>query len=148
MPNSQNKDQESARILSKDELADTYRKILGSSNCWVLFKNGTCIQPREKTEDISSKALELLAKYGPIQTGTPASDFNIMSLTGIEGWIVTCGHPDIVNYISPRELGPNTAFGDGHTIELLSRLHRDSDTKNPIIIHVEDEEMIYTPRIK
>lgn len=123
--------------LSKDFLIDTYKKIIvGHQKSWVLFENGTCIILMNPEKDLSSQALTLLAQYGPVQAGTPAGDFSVITLTATEGWSVTCHHPDIINYVSPKELGSDKV---DYKVGLLGRSKRDMDAKNPTIIHVEDK---------
>ncbi len=130
----------------KDFLIDTYRKmIIGEQKSWVLFENGTCIILMNPEKDLSSQALTLLAEYGSVQSGTPAGDFSIICLTAMEGWCVECHHPDIINYVSPEELGfPPEELAKNKlemVVGLLGRSKRDTDAKHPLIIHVEDKRV-------
>src|SRR5512138_3506456 len=90
-----------------DDLVEIWRKLSADDNkSWVLFENGTCVMlPDAKPgDDLAEKAKAIMREWGPVVVGTDAADFNVLPLSDYPGWVVTCHHPDILNYISPDEM--------------------------------------------
>src|SRR3954470_5207367 len=95
---------------SVDDLVEAWRSsIAGEGKSWVLFEHGTCVIFTNATGDIEKQAHDLLAEWGPVQVATPSADFNVIELAEQPGWVVTCHPPDILNYVSPDEMGPEPA---------------------------------------
>ncbi|MEO8287310.1 MAG: hypothetical protein ABI670_12870 [Chloroflexota bacterium] len=119
-----------------NNLLAAWRKIIGDdTRSWVLFEYGTCVLVSGSKGDLSQEATSLLAEWGPAHAGTPSGDFWVDELTDDLGWMVTCHHPDILNYISRDEEDPET--GD-MMIGLIGRARRDADAAELNIVHVED----------
>jgi hypothetical protein len=79
-----------------------------------------------------------MSTWGPVHAGTPAGDFNTISLLDPPGgWIVTGHHPDMLNYVSPEDFtDPNPS---DLVIGLLGRGNRDQDAHTLQIVHIEDK---------
>src|SRR5438270_5939041 len=124
--------------MTTDELVEIWRQIMvGEGKSWVLFEHGTCVILTQPEADLAAQATGLMREWGPVQVGTDAGDFDVISLENSPGWVVTCHHPDILNYVSPDEF-------DGKEpqeimIGLLGRSMRDQDGRELHVIHVEDK---------
>jgi hypothetical protein len=95
---------------------------------WVLFDHGTCVLLREAQEPPAYQAQALLRKWGPVYAGSPAGDFDVVTLPNKAGWIVTCHHPDILNYLAPEELPKDTDTDEKEfVLGLMGRSKRDRD---------------------
>jgi hypothetical protein len=110
--------------------------ILGDQKSWVLFKNGTCVILMEPEADLSTQAVALMKKWGPVHAGCSAGDFGTINLTNALGWVVTSHHNDILTYVGPGEVGQPDATD--LVVGLLGRGKRDQDARELEIIHVED----------
>lgn len=120
-----------------ESLIETWRKIiLGEEKSWVLFENGTVVILMEPQTDLSAQAAELMQEWGKVLVGTPAGDFSIIKLEDDPGWVVTCHHPDILNYVSAEEIGKDA---NDWKIGLRGRSKRDEDATDLNAIHVEDK---------
>ena len=120
-----------------DSLIEAWRQIIvGGEKSWVLFENGTCVILMNPEADLRQQANELMREWGPVRAGTPAGDFSVIELPQHPGWVVTCHHPDILNYVSPDEV---EAGASDVIIGLLGRSKRHQDAEGLIIIHVEDK---------
>lgn len=123
--------------MDTDELVDVWRRIIvGDSKSWVLFENGTCVILTQPGPDLAAQATALLEEWGPVQVGTPSADFNVIHLAEQPGWVVTCHHADILNYVPPDEIDspePAEVF-----IGLTGRTMRDQDARDLQVAHVED----------
>jgi hypothetical protein len=110
--------------------------IVGDHKSWVLFEHGTCVIVVDPAEDLAGQAVEILREYGPVVAGTPAGDFNTITLDAAPGWVVTGHHPDVLTYVSPTE-----AEEDASTLAvgLTGRSKRDRDGTELNVIHVEDK---------
>jgi hypothetical protein len=117
----------------------TWRKLSADDNkSWVLFENGTCVMlpDAKRGDDLAESARALMREWGPVVAGTPAGDFNVLYLSGHPGWVVTCHHADILNYLSPDDM-----VQDGTPemmIGLIGRSRRDQDAQELNVVHVED----------
>lgn len=123
------------RVMA-DSLVDTWRQIIvGDGKSWVLFAHGTCVIVFNSAEDLEAHALDVMREFGPVHPGTPSGDFNVVKLPEPFGWVVTCEHPDVLNYVSPDEVRSDTPEV---TIGLLGRGRRHRDAQELRITHVED----------
>jgi hypothetical protein len=127
-------------IPPPDQIVNAWKSIIiDKSKSWVVFSHGTCVvlimQP---LPDLQLQAIELMRKYGPVHTGSPAGDFSIIDLTNYPGWAVTCHHNDILTYVAPDELNIETISNDV-TIGLYGRAKRNLDALRAEVIHVEDK---------
>jgi hypothetical protein len=46
--------------------------VTDSSTTWVLFSHGTLVFMRGQSERLEESAKQLLADWGPVQTGSPS----------------------------------------------------------------------------
>jgi hypothetical protein len=76
-----------------------------------------------------------MAEWGPVHAGSPAGDFSVIKLEDDPGWVVTGHHPDMLNYVSPEEVGEAPS---DVSVGLLGRSKRARDASELQIIHVED----------
>jgi hypothetical protein len=124
--------------MSTDELVQAWRKMAaGEGKSWVLFEHGTCVILTQPEADLAAQALALLREWGPVQAGTDSGDFNVIYPASQPGWVVTCHHPDILNYVSPDEF--NGSEPQEFMIGLLGRSMRDQDGRELQVVHVEDK---------
>ncbi len=119
------------------DLLSVYKKIIiDSSMNWVLFKNGTCVMLLKPEKDIQAQAIKILKEHGSVVAGTPSGDFEVTKIPEINGWVVTGNYPGIMMYVSQEEAGKkNSDFEIG----IAGRTKRQKDTKELIVIHVEDK---------
>jgi hypothetical protein len=118
------------------ELIQAWRaSIRGADKSWVVFEHGTCVVLPEPEEDLAAQATALLKEYGPVHVGTPAGDFNVITLESGLGWVVTTHHPDVLNFVGRDEVSPGTA---DVMIGLLGRSRRAQDAGELRVLHVED----------
>ena len=111
--------------------------IIGDNKSWVLFEHGTCVILMEPKEDLATQAIEIMKEYGPVHVGTGSADMGITGLSNYPGWVVTGHHPDMLNYVSPKEL--KTDNPSDLVIGFLGRSKREADSKSLKIIHIEDK---------
>lgn len=112
------------------------RVVVGDGKSWVVFRHGTCVvlpAPRPRA-DLAAAAVRILRRYGPVQAGTPAGDFEVVTLDPGPGWVVLGHHPDVLNYVDPGEVSD----GDDAFVGLLGRAGRDRDGRELEVAHVED----------
>lgn len=112
------------------------RIIVGAGKSWVVFAQGTCVvlpNPDPAT-DLAAAATALLREYGPVHVGSPAGDFDVVTLDPGPGWAVTCHHPDILTYVAPDEV----PGGEDLVVGLHGRGKRDQDAHELKVLHVED----------
>ena len=97
----------------------------------MVLENGTCVvlegSVKEKDSAVE-KATEVILSFGPVVAGTPAGDFNVTKVRHNDGWIVTCAHPDVLNFVSPAEIDGGAE--DGMSVGLLGRSKREADGRN------------------
>jgi hypothetical protein len=121
------------------DLVATWRKLIADeTRSWVLFENGTCVALPDASpgDDLAASAIALMREWGPVQVATPSADFNVLPLAGLPGWVVTCHHPDILNYLSPDDMV--TEDTPEMMIGLIGRSRRDLDSQELKVVHVED----------
>lgn len=126
------------------EPAEIWRKIIVSNpSAWVLFEHGTCVILKDGGENAGEAARALLAKWGPVHAGTPSADFDVIPLRDVPGYVVTCHHPDILNYVPPEENdddGGEEGDDDDSSdvlVGLLGRGDRDLDAQELRVVHIE-----------
>ncbi|NHI94756.1 MAG: hypothetical protein EAX96_19855 [Candidatus Lokiarchaeota archaeon] len=120
-------------------IIETWRSIIiTEDSSWVIFEHGTCIvfKSPDPPLNLKKEAIDLLKKWGPVVPGTPSGDFNIISLEQQSGWVITCHHPDIINYVDRSEFDEFQLVGEVN-IGLLGRSKRDADAKSLKVIHIE-----------
>ena len=116
---------------------DTWRKIIvGDDKSWVLFANGTCVVLMEPEDDLESQAIELMKEWGPVHAGSPAGDFNTVTLPDNLGWVATCHHNDILTLVLRDELEGEP---EDVMVGLYGRSKRDQDAHDLQVIHIEDK---------
>ncbi|WP_228452184.1 hypothetical protein [Chryseobacterium sp. c4a] len=103
---------------------------------WVLFKNDTYIIFDDITivENVQEEAIRLMKEFGPILAGGPAGDFNVIHLNSTEGWLVSGHGYGMYTYVHPSEL--DNEIPNDLEIGLFGRSKRNSDGKNPEIVHI------------
>lgn len=111
--------------------------IIGPGKSWVVFENGTCVVLMAPDgSDPATQATALLQEYGQVQTGTPSADFEIIELAEYPGWVVTCHHPDILNYVPADALAEKAGPPD-LLVGLMGRSARDEDARHPVVIAIQ-----------
>ncbi|GII45661.1 hypothetical protein Psi02_20850 [Planotetraspora silvatica] len=120
--------------MNHEIVIETWRRLLDPAKSWVLFTHGTCVILMEPAGDLAQQATTILREYGPVHVGSPAGDFDVITLDDVPGWAVTGHHPDVLTYVAPDELEEH-----GHLhVGLLGRDKRDRDGREPAVVHVED----------
>ncbi len=123
--------------MKPDQLVEAWRSIIvGGDKCWVLFEHGTCVILTQPEADLAAQATELLKEW-PVQAGTDSGDFDVIALAEFPGWVVTCQHPDILDYVSPDEFDEREPADV--LVGLIGRSVRDQDARDPHVVHVEDK---------
>ncbi len=124
-----------------ENIIDTYRSIITTEDAsWVIFEHGTCVifKNPDPNLDLKKEAINLLKEWGPVYPGTPAGDFNVTGLENDPGSIVTCHHPDIINYVKRSDVARDEfQLVNEAQIGLFGRSRRDLDAKSLKVIHVE-----------
>jgi len=128
-------DSHAAVPLPADLIAFWRRWIAGEWKAWVLFRQGTCVVLTDPVPDPRTRAVELLKDWGPVEVGSPAGDFSVVSAPKYPGWVVTCHHPDILTYVRPDEL-PSGKRGS-LSVGVYGRRKRDTDAAELEVIHIE-----------
>ena len=124
------------RWSTMNPLVDNWRRIIvGDGKSWVLFANGTCVILMEPQDDLEAQAIELMREWGPVHAGSPAGDFNTITLPDDPGWVVTCHHNDILTYVGPDEMDGEP---EDVAVGLFGRSKRDQDSQDLQVIHIED----------
>ena len=124
--------------MTTEELTEVWRHIVvGENKSWVLFEHGTCVILAQPENDLAAQATALLKEWGPVRAGTDSGDFDVIAPTDYPGWVVTCYHPDIIDYVSPAEFDSDPP--DEVVIGLIGRSKRDQDARELHVVHVEDK---------
>jgi methyltransferase (TIGR00027 family) len=113
---------------------EALRRAVLPGRAWVLFRNGTYVVFTEATKDMGARASDLLREWGPVNPGSPAGDFAVVSLNDAPGWVVTGHHPDILTYVAPDE-APDSPTD--LAIGLLGRAKRSLDAEELVVVHEE-----------
>ena len=118
----------------KSELVQIWTNLLPASKAFVLFEHGTCVIFDQSSDDIELQAKEILHKWGRVHVGSPAGDFNVLTLRDGSGWLITSHNPNVVSYVGSFEV---TAPGeqDLHA-GLLGRSKRDLDANELSVLYV------------
>ena len=120
-----------------DNLIDTWREIvLGDEKSWVLFQHGTCVILTQPEPDLAAQATEIMREWGPVHAGSSAGDFSTITLSDYPGWVVTGHHPDMLNYVSPDDVGEEA---EDLAVGLAGRSVRNQDGEAPQVVHIEDK---------
>lgn len=117
----------------KDLIENVKKAVNPKFQDWVLFQNGTyIIFDNPMDTQIEEKGLALMKEFGPVFAGSPAGDFEVISLTETEGWVVSGHCYGMYTYVNPDELLPEPTE---LLIGIYGRGKRDIDGKNPKIIY-------------
>ncbi|NPE09182.1 MAG: hypothetical protein GNW80_12930 [Asgard group archaeon] len=119
-----------------------WREILvKEKNSWVMFEQGTCLILLEPEEDLRAQAIEIMKMWGPVVPGTSEGDFSVDVWEDLPGWVVYYQHPDMANYVSPKEFGEESEdkVWNDMIIGLIGRNKRNEDAQSLKIVHVEDK---------
>ena len=112
--------------------------IVGDQKSWVMFENGTCLILMQPEANLAAQARQIMSTWGPVSMGTSAEDFEVVALPRpLGGWIVTCHHPDMLNYVSTRDYTDPIPSEIG--IGLIGRRTRDCDAHTLNVVHIEDK---------
>ena len=123
---------------TQDYIAAWRGCIRGDDKSWVLFEQGTCVilmQPENERNDLAAQATALLREFGAVRVGTSSADFNVVTLLDDKGWVVTCHHPDILNFVFPDEGDDDNDLPIG----LLGRSLRAMDAEYLRVAHIKDK---------
>jgi hypothetical protein len=121
--------------MDTENLVEVWRRILEpSGSSWVLFEHGTCVVLKEPAGELAGHAVEILGKFGPVRVGSPAGDFNVLTLKDGLGWLVTGHHPDVFTYVAPDEPANPSHLAVG----IHGRTKRHQDGTELRVLHVED----------
>jgi len=123
--------------MESKALIDVWRAIInGPNKSWVLFEQGTCVILTQPEGDLAAHAAALLREWGPVRAGSSFGDFGTLELDDGAGWVVTCHHNDILTYVGPDEVSPESA--NDLAVGLLGRSKRSQDAEELRVLHVED----------
>jgi hypothetical protein len=114
------------------------RIVLGEEKSWVLFEHGTCVILMQSEQDLAAQATEILRQWGPVAAGTPAGDFDVITLSEFPGWVVTGHHPDVLNYVGPEEAASHSRTPLDVVVGIAGRSKRDRDGRELRVRHIED----------
>lgn len=118
------------------ELIDAWRATVKDPNkSWVLFERGTCVILMNPESDLAGQATDMLREYGPVHAGSSFGDFGTITLDEGRGWVVSSHHNDILTFVGPDEVDPNS---DDLVVGLLGRCKRGQDSEDLRVVHVED----------
>lgn len=120
---------------TQDYIAAWRGCIQGDDKSWVLFEQGTCVILMQPETDLAAQATALLREFGAVRVGTPSADFNVVTLLDDRGWVVTCHHPDILNFVFPDEGDDDNDLPIG----LLGRSCCAADADDLRVVHIEDK---------
>ena len=118
-------------------LVNTWRKIVGDQNSFVIFAYGTCVVVDQAKGDLTALAIELLKEWGPTHAGPKGGSVGVKQVTdesGPAGWVVTGEHPDVLAFVNPDE-----GSGPAMQIGLSGRMKRNMDSQELDVVHVEDK---------
>ncbi|GLF96932.1 hypothetical protein [Streptomyces yaizuensis] len=122
--------------MNTEILIDVWQRLLTESRkSWVLFEHGTCVVLTAPDGEPAEQATDLLKDVGPVYAGTSAADFGVIDLKGIEGWVVTGQHHDVLTYVGPDEPQDHSHIDVG----LFGRSKRHRDGTELHVVHVEDK---------
>lgn len=122
--------------MEGQQLIEAWKETInGPEKSWVLFENGTCVILMNPEKDLAAQATALLKESGPVWPATPHGDFGTITLENGRGWVVYCHHNDILTFVGPDEVGPDS---EDVVIGLYGRSKRGQDADELQVIHVED----------
>lgn len=121
-----------------NQTIDVLRAYLSDEDApWAIFEHGTVVVLRIPGSDLASQATAVLEEWGPVVIASPAGDFKVLKSSGNPGWIVTSHHDEIFTFVSPEEVGGESA--SDLFVGLTGRSKRDQDAHELVIIHVEPQ---------
>ena len=125
--------------LTKEELIKQVQLAINPKfKNWILFKNGTFVIIEDiSEEEIETAGIEKMKEFGPVYVGSEAADFRTITLTNVEGWLVSGHGYGMYTYVHPTELEKENP--DSHEIGLFGRSKRNLDGLNPEIICLSSE---------
>lgn len=122
--------------VNTEMVIDVWQRLLADPHkSWVLFEHGTCVVLPAPEEDLAEQATDLLKQFGPAHAGSSAGDFGVIDPEGVEGWVVTGHHNDVLTYVGPDEPQDESQIAVG----LLGRSKRHRDGTELRVVHVEDK---------
>ncbi|MBI1276619.1 MAG: hypothetical protein GC179_00685 [Anaerolineaceae bacterium] len=114
--------------------------IEDTSKSWVVFENGTCVILMQPSADLSQQAKTLLSEY--IST-TASSEFSVLELDVVSGWVIGWQHPDILNFVAPYELFEG--LPKDMQAGLVGRQHRNDDAEQLKIVYIHAPQTTNSP---
>ncbi len=101
---------------------------------WILFENGTYIIIEDATglDEINEQGIKKMKEFGPVQAGTPAGDFETITLNATKGWVVSGHGYGMYTYVHPSELADESP--ENYVVGLLGRSKRDLDGGEPVVV--------------
>lgn len=122
--------------VNTENLIDVWQRLLADPRkSWVLFEHGTCVVLTAPEGELAEQAIDLLRKFGPAHAGSSAGDFGVIDIEGVEGWVVTGHHNDVLTYVGPDEPRDHSQIAVG----LFGRSKRHQDGTELHVVHVEDK---------
>ncbi|MFE3852549.1 hypothetical protein ACFXPN_15555 [Streptomyces griseorubiginosus] len=122
--------------VNTEMVIDVWQRLLADPHkSWVLFEHGTCVVLPAPEGDLAEQATDLLKQFGPAHAGSSAGDFGVIDPEGVEGWVVTGHHNDVLTYVGPDEPQDESQIAVG----LLGRSKRHRDGTELRVVHVEDK---------
>lgn len=120
---------------SPEVLVEVWRMILKADPpaTWILFSYGTCVIFPERIQNPELTAIDFLAEFGPAMVATASADFSVRILDNQKGFVVSCHHPQIFNYVRPELWGEESGEA---MVGLFARMDRGWDAHVQKIIHV------------
>ena len=98
---------------------------------WIVFAHGTCILIKEISDDTVKQAVDLMGEW-PVRAGSELGDFNIITLSDVPGWVITCAHPDIKTYLAPEEIEQQDVPSIFLGLQGRAKRHQDAQEKRII----------------
>ncbi|WP_394426240.1 hypothetical protein [Streptomyces sp. SGAir0957] len=122
--------------VDTETLIDVWQRLLSNSpKSWVLFEHGTCVVLSGPDGGLAQQATDLMKEFGPVYAGSAAGDFGVLDLKGIEGWVVTGHHDDVLTFVGPVEPQDQSHIAVG----VFGRSKRHQDGTELHVVHVEDK---------
>ncbi len=113
--------------------SDEYRKLLGGTQTFAVFRNGTCVFSEQRIA--KDEAIHLMLTEGPVVVGTRKGDFFVgRTKEPILGTIIRYHHPQIVSFVNESEYPLDCP---DHVVGACARLARDCDSRDLHIVHYE-----------
>ena len=114
------------------------------AKAYAVFAHGTIVLFEEvitNNEEVEQKAVEAMNRYGPVMPGSPAADFNVVSVQAKfgGGWMVTSWNKNIYTLVLPDSKDELKVEdnADDLVVGLQGRGKRHLDSQELKVIHVE-----------